>query len=367
MVSESRKSGLNNSTFWDRQTNALPFGCASCAELSRCGGIRMDAAAWNCLDRFCVCTDPNVCSTVCPRSPASFVARVREVNGFNLLNIASAQRIAVPRLQHVIPMLYHGCSRVTTLTTASVAIPLGKMFNQATGVPRFSARAAVASSFRFDEQARIVIIGVDFDQPLEHYWSRARANDIALALRAVEPAIVTTPNFSVFNDVPRWDNFHSMKRIAICWYELASAGLSTALHVNSRTEHDWRRWCEFLKAHIEIGAIAYEFGTGAASPERGAWHAQCLCKIPAAIDRPLNLIVRGGSRHIRQFRRAFANVTFVSAEPFIRTIKRSKLFYSPPLVKTHWRSQKTDPGQPLDQLLSENVAKYCSMVEQIHF
>src|SRR5207249_4165551 len=53
---------------------------------------------------------------------------------------------------------------------------------------------------------------------------------------------------SMFLDVPRWDNLHNMKRIALCWSELVSRGLPTSLHLNARTDRDWERWIEFIGA-----------------------------------------------------------------------------------------------------------------------
>src|SRR5262249_9775047 len=141
-----------------------------------------------------------------------------------------------------------------------------------TGKALFTDRASIARKFGFTSTAHLVITGVSVEQPLERYWERARATDFLQCLAAVHPDLVTTPNFSLFSDVPRYDNLYNMKRIAICWQELASLGIPTALHINARTDHDWERWVQFLRAHPEIHAIAFEFRTGAASPKRARWY-----------------------------------------------------------------------------------------------
>jgi hypothetical protein len=54
----------------------------------------------------------------------------------------------------------------------------------------------------------------------------------------LEIALVTTPNFSLFTNVPRPDNLHAIKRIGLSWAELVAGGVPAALHINARTDYD---------------------------------------------------------------------------------------------------------------------------------
>src|SRR6185295_10010184 len=125
----------------------------------------------------------------------------------------------------------------------------------------------------------ILVTGVSYEQPIENYWGLARGAGFLDDLAALSPALVTTPNFSLFSDKPREDNLYNMKRIAICWYELATRRIPAALHLNARTDQDWRRWREFLAAHPEINAVAFEFATGTAAKARAAWHLHHLLAV----------------------------------------------------------------------------------------
>jgi hypothetical protein len=91
----------------------------------------------------------------------------------------------------------------------------------------------------------------------------AQRRDAIRALRSLGVTLVTTPNFSLFIDQPRWDDLHSQKRIMIVHEEFLSEGLPAALHVNARTERDWERWTEYIAARPELTHIAFEFATGA--------------------------------------------------------------------------------------------------------
>jgi len=213
----------------------------------------------------------------------------------------------------------------------------------------------------FSANARLVITGVDHDQPLENYWANARRASFVETLRSLNPSLVTTPNFSLFTDVPRWDNLYNMKRIAICWYELAECGCPTALHVNARTDRDWERWKEFLQAHREIAAVAFEFKTGGASVERGRWHARKLAQLAMNLDRPMQLVVRGGLAYLPELREAFSKTVFVTADPFLKATKRRKLVWTLG-AKPKWVRVLTLDGQPLDELLQHNVDTYRAMM-----
>ena len=169
--------------------------------------------------------------------------------------------------------------------------------------------------------------------------------------------LVTTPNFSVVADVPRWDNLYAMKKIAWLWFEMASAGVPTALHLNGRTERDWDRWATFVFEHEEIDCVSFEFGTGGRSTDRIQWYGNRLEEFAEAVERPLTAIVRGGRPILAQLFQAFHRLVFVDTNAFSKTIKRQKLTYS---IEAGLRTapHPTEPMAPIDDLLVANV---CAM------
>jgi len=345
-----------NQRLWHHSNAPACMGCTLCPSKKVCGGLQVDSAIYDCTD-LCKCKDPLFCRLVCPRNPKNFVARTREIGDFPLDDIPLAPVTKHRRLPSVIPIIYSRSKRVGRLHAPAAAVRFQDLFSARTGSSRFSNRAAICRRFGLASDSRIVVTGTGFEQPLEHYWSRARAAEFARELALLGPDLVTSPNFSLFSDVTRFDNMYNMKRIAICWYELASAQVPTALHVNARTDQDWTRWIKFLRFHEEIRAVAFEFGTGPASPRRGPWYAAMLARLANSVGRPLSLFVRGGRRYLAQLQQAFGSLIYLSPTPFMKTLKRRKLQWKPGSKET-WARHLTVEGTPLDDLLQHNVNAY---------
>jgi hypothetical protein len=166
-------------------------------------------------------------------------------------------------------------------------------------------------------------------------------------------SFTTTPNYSLFTDVPRWDDLHAMKRIALVQQEFQSEGLPAGLHVNGRTDTDFRRWTEYLVAHPEISHLAYELTTGTGWTGRQELHARWLCDLAAGVGRPLNLVLRGGIEVAGRLARSFAQVTVLDTTSFFKTMMRQRA-----LLNGHldWLPAPTDAGAPVDELLAENLS-----------
>ena len=275
-----------------------------CPELGICGGLQTDKGLFSCLS-FCNCANPAQCQNVCPRNLENFINRIQEVRGFDLNDIRFSRTLAVPELPYVVPHIYGSSRRVGRLQVSAVSVPLGKLFKRKTGEIKYHSKAELAKAFAFDDSAALLINGVSEDQPIEDYWTHRRVMNLTAGLAVLEPALITVPNFSVFTNVPRWDDLHSMKRIAICCAELNEAGIATSLHLNARTDTDWQRWAEFIATNRMIRSIAFEFATGAASMQRAHYHVEQLISLAGVVKRDLQLVLRGGQKHLRRLAKPF--------------------------------------------------------------
>lgn len=338
-----------------RQDDALSLslGCVECPDFQDCGGLQTAEAVFDCAS-LCVCESPRDCQFVCRRDPVKFVRRVREVGGFGLGNVPRAPRLTHSRLPGMVPLLYHGYMRKQPLKSEAVALRLADLYDFGTGRLKFGSKEEVARRFRFEPGAKLVLVGVDKDKRIEPYWGAGRAARITESLAGLRPDVVTVPNFSLFINVPRYDNMHSIKRIAICWQELVAAGVPASLHVNARTAVDWQRWTEFVVDREEVRSVSFEFRTGAAVVERGVYHARKLCELASAAGRPLQLVTRGGRRHLDLLREAFAEVVFVDSGPFVKAVHR-RVIYLDPAGTARWGLTRTEPGEPIDYILQRNV------------
>jgi hypothetical protein len=222
------------------------------------------------------------------------------------------------------------------------------------GTLRVENRVTLAERFRITAETNVVLTGTAIDPPLERWWSLGERRREAISqLRGLNIALVTTPNYSLFTDQPRWDDLHSMKRIALVHQEFLEGGVPAALHVNARTDRDWERWRDYINARHEISHIAFEFGTGAGWGSRIEWSVAQLMKLASELTRPVHLIIRGGRNKIATLAGAYSELTYLDTTAFLKTIRRRRA------VTTNecgilWRRQTTTTAEPLDALFAEN-------------
>jgi hypothetical protein len=166
-------------------------------------------------------------------------------------------------------------------------------------------------------------------------------------------ALVTTPNYSLFIEQPRWDDLHAMKRIGIIHSEFLNEGLPAALHVNGRTETDFRRWEDYIVSRPEVCVLAYEFTTGTGWAGRQERHADWLAELARGVGRPLRLIVRGGTDVLPELVAAYDCVSMVETSAFMKTMKRKRAHISE--NRLMWLSAPTAIGESLDSLFAHNL------------
>ncbi len=338
----------------DAEFQAISLGCGGCPDLGICGGLHTNASVFNCND-FCSCANPALCDMVCRNKPDEFFERHLEIGGFDLNSLPRVEAVPTPALPPIIPHIGHKYSRQALLHEPVVSIPLYELFHMGTGQPLVRTRAELGARFRIPDSTLVVASGVDRDIKLEAWWAFPDRSLVLSTLHDLGIALVTVPNFSLFLNVPRPDNLHSMKRIALGWVELMKAGIPSALHLNGRTDHDYERWIRFVCERTEVAVVAFEFGTGAGAPNRIDWHADRLCRIADSVGRPLTLIVRGGTKVLQRLKRHFSQVILIETDAFARTLKRRQA----ELTETghlRWPRIETPQGAPIDDLLAHNIA-----------
>lgn len=239
-----------------------------------------------------------------------------------------------------IPTMRTACARsAASPSTTSRARPFCRLLCAAFGIARGTT---------------IILTGTDRDPPLERWWQLGEAGrrPIIHALAAAGVGLVTTPNYSLFIDRPRWDDLHAMKRIAIVHQEFLAEGMPAALHVNGRTETDFLRWADYLVARPEVTHLAYEFTTAWAG--RRELHAAWLAGLAAAVGRPLHLVVRGGVEILPLLAPAFAGITSLDTSIFMKTMMRQRAAPAGNSRLT-WHSSQTPAGAPVDNLFADNL------------
>lgn len=312
------------SLYWDDQESfPCSLGCSSgtCPVRDECGGMHIKAQTFFRCSDFCAQCDIEKCSSVCPKKTEEFSYRYQEIGGFGFENIPFSSKRYELNISHYAPCVLTP-NGPSSWGIPAVAIPLKRLFYGRTGEIKYSSKEELAHEYKFDLSAQLIITGVAEDNHIENYWSSGREKELFKKLSCLVPSLVCTPNYSMFVNVHRADNLHNMKRIAICWSEMAEAGLPTALHINGRTSHDFFRWSEFLIRQQNITTVSFEFGTGGRSANRGRWMVNELIRLAERVSRPLNLVIRGGIRFLSILAMHFKDITFIDSNPYIYSIKR---------------------------------------------
>jgi hypothetical protein len=338
----------------DGERFPMLLGCTSCPNLSECGGLRIERAAFDCLT-FC-CNRPGDCDAVCRNNPEVFATRVRDVEGFSLDNVPRGPVLPIPSLPPLVPVIFHGNKRIKAFGESPiVCLPLYNVIN-CKGQSRYADALDLAAHFKIAPQSGVILTGTATDPPIENWWSLGtpRRRDAIRAMRDLNILLVTTPNYSLFTDQPRWDDLYSMKRIALVYEEFLQNGLPAALHVNARTERDWDRWGDFISARSEVTHIAIEFGTGAGWDGRIGWHLAQLARLARQVNRPLRLVVRGGERGLPALAAAFPAITYLETSTFMKAIRARRRAVITPSGKVRWRAFPTPDEESLDELLAAN-------------
>lgn len=360
----SRNLRREKALWHDGSRSALSLGCTACFTREICGGLRVSRPVFDCLG-FC-CRKPERCDSVCPNKPIEFAERVREIEGFDLSNVPRAKVLPSPPLPRLVPVLYHKTKRTVPFAgPEAVCFPLYSVIRRHNGQARYLNRGELSAGFTVDPNIPVILTGTAHDPALERWWSLGpERRDAIQALRSLGISLVTTPNFSLFVDQPRWDDMHSMKRIAIVHEEFLSAGLPAALHLNARTDNDWARWREYISVREEITHVAFEFATGAGWKDRIEWQAGQLAGLARAIERPLHLVVRGGNTMLPDLENAFAKVTLLDTTVFMKTSYRQKALLDKSGTVA-WTKSPTQAHESLDELLATNWSTVWSSYNKV--
>jgi len=143
------------------------------------------------------------------------------------------------------------------------------------------------SSFGVSPDAKLILVGSGTDPSIEAWWKLSdRRRDVIAIMASEGYELVSSPNYSLFTNQLRYDDMHSMKRIAIVQQEFAVAGIPCAptcqTHGRLVTISAGR---STSAKREEITHISFEFATVWRWPLRRAFHLQHL-KMACRVCRP---------------------------------------------------------------------------------
>lgn len=301
------------------------LGCSNCLDFGMCGGLHLPAGAVDSCLAHCTCKTPTeiaTCDVVCQKRPSEFVKRMQEVRSFDLNNIPKAKKRSLPLLGNYVPLLHGKGVRKHREQMDYLAIPMSRALIGRGSKTRARTAKELIEVTGIRPRLGWILSGTDDDGPIERIWGLDHLPRILQDMSNAGVVFATTPNYSLYADVPRHDNLHAMKRIAWMWYFMQQAGISTALHINGRTDRDFERWAEFVRRQPAVQAVAFEFTTGAEPILDRERYIRRLEAFSSAVGRKLSLVMRGSSAIAAELRPSFHKVTSIDSTAYQRSIHR---------------------------------------------
>jgi hypothetical protein len=259
------------------------------------------------------------------------------------------------RLGQFVPQILHGYRRDGQLSSSIAAINIEALFRGQKDEYRakYSSGARLRRKFRLKRDAEILLVSVGHDQPLENFWAWRKTSSAIDQLKELNVCAVTIPNFSFFDDAPRFHTIWNRRRMIQLSEEFSSAGFVVIPHLNALSRADWDFWADYLKDQPSVSFVAKEFQTGNKNPHFGMPAIEHLDELQQRLGRPLSPIAIGATQYLQQLAARFDRFTIVDSKAFMSTVKRRRLC----VLKGRLRQRQfsTEQNEPLDRLLEENV------------
>jgi hypothetical protein len=345
-----------------RPSGAVSPACQNCFLLGPCGGLNNGNLFLNCFNQFC-CADKK-CDHVCPYKPDDFRRRMWEIGGLRFDDIPPLHQAPLV-LPHYVPMIHHSSRRFNALKANCVALDpykiLGLRAGKYNAVP--SDGLALRRHFMVADHSKIILRGTAEDRFLERYWEYRKTDDVAAQIVQLNVSLFIGPNYSHFLDVPRSDLLYNRKRQLLCLAELSKAGVSVAPNLSAVMPADWDFWSGFLRANPQLIHVAVNFQTGYRSRKEGLKAINRVQQMQDEIGRGLSLLLVGGAQYVRDLAGRFASFTLIDSQPFKQSVYR-KLFCPDESRRRRWADSWTMEGQPIDDIMQQNVEDYASWVDR---
>jgi hypothetical protein len=331
----------------------LGLGCPSCAFFEPCGGT---FRGFDCMSTCC--GEFATCTLACPCAHG-FVRVLDDCGGLTSDGNWKLQQRSGQALPLYVPVIQHGYRRKTRLDWPVVALPTFAVTRLGTRTGQITTSMdELKLRFGLSRDTRVILVSVDNDGRLEHYWRKRWVRNLPPALARIGVEHITGPNFSFPINVPRTDHLTNRRRMLICCEEFSAAGMSVIPHLNAINQKDWDTWRDVLRDHKDIRYVCKEFQTGPSRASVGAWHIRQLLELQHRLGRPLHLIAVGGARHLRLLVELPA-YTIVDSVPFMKTCFRrvwSRL-------TGRWMFRPTRRGAALSNPLLTNIERYSELLE----
>jgi hypothetical protein len=342
-------------------------GCPNCLVFAQCGGHALPLIYQVGCANFSPASVLRDTDDMNPNFPKRFWELWKDARGLGDYAVAALRPIQTSGLPRYIPVIHNGHLRPTKpLAVDIVAIPLFEVIRKLRGGgygSKFPDAATLKRKFGLKENARIILLGVDHDPPLETFWAKHRLPGVLKSLAALGLDL-SIPNFSFSTCMTGFQILRNRKRTLLVAERLSEAGIRISLHLNANTEAHWKFWLRFLEEHPEISCVTVEFQTGAlGSREFGDYTFNQIVNLQNQLGRPLHFLLVGAARFYLRACAELKSFSVMDSRPFICATKR-QLLTRARNGNFSWRAYPTRNGASLAPLFEQNLRCYKEMIKR---
>lgn len=221
--------------------------CSNCVQKSICGGCSLCEAA------ICnkVCSK---CMVLCAKRPES----IPYINSIGGTGIILKENKDIELNVYHIPIIPDRMIKLPKYEIMPIiALHGGNMFaKNGEKINKSYLEKGYCEALNIDKRTEAVVEFYVKDRTLEGFWDKR--SDIYKELKSMKVKAVITPNFSVYEDVPRIDHLYNIKRSTIVYNEMIEEGINAIPDIVWFTKEDLDRWCEAIRKS-DIKVIAFSF------------------------------------------------------------------------------------------------------------
>jgi len=220
--------------------------CERCTFIGRCGGCSLCEAA--------VCGhNCGSCFALCMRRPAA-AAYVNGALGGPGIELKSNTDISLP---YHIPIIPDKLEK-RTIAPQMIAIHAQRVFSRnGERIDNVYLEKGYNRHLNLDEGTKAILECYVKDRILEGMWDKRKS--IYSQLKLLQLEAVISPNFSVYEDAPRIDHMHNIRRSVIMYNELLDSGINAIPDISWFNIHDLKNWCsEIVKNQIKVVSFSFQ-------------------------------------------------------------------------------------------------------------
>ena len=268
------------------------------------------------------------------------------------LDTVTAAEQSIPSLPKFMPSVQRGSGKLFNgFAPAWVAVQLGEVVS----TTKLLTAEDVRRRLGVPSGTRVLLLAYGKDALIENIWPRRR--DVLRRLSELRFDLVTSINYSIWDNHPHPEKIFNIKRSLIIYEEMQEFGMPTVPHIYWFSNKTMHMWVEWLRANTTVEMVAVDAQTLTV----GDWplFLHELETFQQLLMRPVHFIITGpeSPSRISELKRVLPAFTLTNSAPCQRAWHRAAVNY------VEGKIELSRPSQDLTKLFRHNIAVFERLLE----